>query len=198
MKKDYGLVNREEGPLFGTPALPRRDDRKGSKRLVAIGSSALLLAAGAVLGYAALPSRSPTVSTVANLEANAPTDAQMSVVEDPIAMLAPTGGDLIMTSPTAVPLDAVAITHAYMPPVSELDLNKDGLVSVEEYLHRSIRRHDATLKRVEASLMSDVAKDFITDRLRHSYASEAWCVAQIAAKVSDQACCAALHLCMYS
>ncbi|KAF1319008.1 Nucleoredoxin, partial [Globisporangium splendens] len=75
------------------------------------------------------------------------------------------------------------LTPTYIPPFSVFDLDSDAKINVEEYLTHLIKLHDAALSRVEASSLSDVAKEFISDHLRRNYATEAWCVARLAAKV---------------
>ncbi|TYZ65656.1 hypothetical protein PybrP1_011620 [[Pythium] brassicae (nom. inval.)] len=173
MKNDYGMVNREEGPLFGAaPARPRRDERKKLPK-VAVGSSMILLAAGAICGYAALSNSAPAVGTT-SLNAAESYDSASTM------MMAPLDAAPLSTLSVVSP-----VAHDDMPPASEFDLDLDGKVSVEEYLHHAIQTHDSVLHRVKSADLSDTAKDFISDRLRRNYASEAWCVAQLAAKDLD-------------
>lgn len=162
MKKGYGMVNREEGPLIGAAVQPARGkERNKTKRHAAIGASVILLAVGAVCGYAALPSGStPSVVNVSNMEVNTPS-----------AFVIPEDDEDFDEPPM------------YIPPITEFDMDEDGKISVEEYLVHLIRLHDAALDRVEASDLSSVAKIFISDQLRKNNAAEAWCVARLANKV---------------
>lgn len=167
MKKGYGMVNREEGPLVGAAVQPARKEKNKTKRHAAIGASVILLAVGAVCGYAALPSSSslPSVVNVSSMEVNTP--SAFVIPEDD---------------------EDVDETPIYIPPITEFDMDEDGKVSVEEYLVHLIQLHDAALNRVEDSDLSSVAKSFILDRLRKNYATEAWCVARLANKVRLLVC----------
>lgn len=164
MKKGYGMVNREEGPLVATVAQPAREVKNKSKRHAAVGASVVLLAVGAVCGYAVLPSSTPSVVNVSSMEANAP--SAFVIPEDD---------------------EDVDVTPIYIPPVSDFDLDGDGKVGGEEYLVHLIKLHDAALDRVQNSDLSSAAKIYISDRLRKNYAAEAWCVARLVNKVGSPA-----------
>ncbi|DAZ99091.1 TPA: hypothetical protein N0F65_008396, partial [Lagenidium giganteum] len=163
MKTSYGSQNQEEESAFiRRVAAPTDESRRKQKRMAAVGASVVLLAAGAVCTYAALPQEKAAQTPTTNLQAK----AQYLLSPEELSQDDNSGSG-----------DA---DSGFVPDFGTYDANGDGSISNAEYIARLAANRDDALDRVARSSLSDEKKALYSDRLRHNFETQVGCVTKLA------------------
>lgn len=152
----YGSENEETSFIRRVAAPDRRAGNRRHKKRVAIAAATVgLVAASGVVGYASLQrgSTSESAATVSETE-------QLEAQND---------------STLTVPSFVSELDDAYYPQFSQLDANKNGLVSQTEYLVYLNERFDEESAKVTSSDLPDEIKTSLLSQLEAKYDRDSQC-----------------------
>jgi hypothetical protein len=166
----YGSENEETSFIRRVAAPDRRVGNRRQKKRVAIAAATVgLVAASGVVGYASMQRSSDNATNVSEAE-------QLEAQNE---------------SALSVPSFVSELDDPYYPQFSELDANKNGVVSQTEFLVYLNQRQDTQSNLVTSSDLPAEIQDYLLSQLDDKYSQESQCAMSAIKSVS----CRAIVLC---
>lgn len=150
----YGSENEETSFIRRVAAPDRRVGNRRQKKRVAIAAATVgLVAASGVVGYASMQRGSESATSVSETE-------QLEAQNE---------------SSLSVPAFVSELDDTYYPQFSELDANKNGVVSQTEFFVYLNQRQDAQNDLVTSSSLPAEIQDYLLSQLDDKYSQESTC-----------------------